>query len=434
MHTMPRKRQALKVQKAVICILANDPTPVQANDEAIEKAGDAVIDRIKKCFARAKHANANEAEMRAAFKMADRIIKQHGLESYREMMQEDQTQRLKRGGMSKVNIWPANEEGSAVMQGWVNWLFHAIKIFFDCDAYSTEYAKEIEWTFYGIAEHTVSAAIAFEAVHNQIQEWAAQVKGVSTRNSYSLGVADGLLTLAERTKKKTEEEARQYEARALAARIREEDMKRQTELYKLRNPSPEPTPELESEDGMDLDETDNPGDTEGADDTGDVSDNEVMPNYSERHDAAAPAVTVDMKADFDTELNKFTVPDPVAPTNNPGLPSRREFLDDDDAALPSTEEADEPTEMEETAAWKSMRQLSHWREMSKDIANDVLAENKIKLRKGRKVKRSVKDKDAFKKGQKDSEKIEIQAARIEQGEGTEDVKPEEADSAMIIDG
>jgi len=78
--------------------------------------------------------------------------------------------------MSKISIWPASEEGSALNQGWVNWLYTAIKITLDCEAYSTEYDKEIEWTFYGIAENTASAAIDFEAVHNQIQDLAADSK------------------------------------------------------------------------------------------------------------------------------------------------------------------------------------------------------------------------------------------------------------------
>lgn len=206
-------------------------------------------------------------------------------------------------------------------------------------------------------------------------------------------------------------------------------MKRQTELYKLRNPSPESTPELASEDEMDVDETDNPGDTEGADDTGDVSDSGVVPVYSERHDAGAAAVTVDMRADFDTELNKSIVPDFVASTKNLGMPSRKDFLDDN-ALLPSTEEDDEVTDRDETAEWKSMRQLSHWREMSKDIGNSVLEENNIRLRSKRKTKKSIKDKAAFKKGQKDSKKIEMRAARIEQGD---DVKLETVDLGMIID-
>lgn len=114
------------------------------------------------------------------------------------------------------------------------------------------------------------------------------------------------------------------------------------------------------------------------------------------------------------------VPDPVAPTEAANLPSRNDFLDDDDenAPLPSTEEAaDEATPLEETTQWKSMRQLSHWREMSQDIEDNVLKDQGIKLKKAKEVKRGVKDKQAFRRGLKDSEKIELRAARIEQGMG-----------------
>lgn len=63
-----------------------------------------------------------------------------------------------------------------------------------------------------------------------------------------------------------------------------------------------------------------------------------------------------------------------------------------------------------------MRQLSHWREMSKDIEDKVLRDQGIKLKKKKRVKRSVKDREVFRRGRKDSEKIELRAARIEQGE------------------
>lgn len=62
----------------------------------------------------------------------------------------------------------------------------AITKFFDCRSYSTGLEDNIEWTCDGIAEHTVSAAIAFEMCHNLIQEWAGSYKTVATRNSYSL--------------------------------------------------------------------------------------------------------------------------------------------------------------------------------------------------------------------------------------------------------
>lgn len=428
---MPRKRATLKQQKAEVCNLANDQPRTQKPSEAVQNAGQAVIARIQKCFDLRDHPNTGEAEVNAALRMANRIMKQYGIQENELMLEESETERRQRGGMSTVNIWPPNKVGSAVTQGWVSWLVGAIKIVFACNTFSTAYDMEIMWTFYGIAKHTVAAALAFEAVHNQILDWSGQFKGVSTRNSYCLGIADGLLTLAEKERSRTEEEAREYEARALAARITEEDMKQQVELYRLRNLPTEPTPEAEPEDGMDLDETDTLGDLGDSGDTADVSDNEMAPDYSERH--GAEPVIVNTEADFDAELSKFMGANRTASIDKPGLPSREEFLDED-VALPSAEAAGEAIEVEETAEWKSMRQLSTWREMSKDIENSVLDEHKIKLKKGKKTKRSVKDKEAFKKGRKDSEMVKMRAARIEPGEvGVVDVS-QGTDSAMVVDG
>ena len=109
----------------------------------------------------------------------------------------------------------------------MEWLCGAIQNFFDCRAYSSGYDEKIEWTFYGIAEHTVSAAIAFEAIHNQIQDWSEKFTGISIRNSYCLGVADGLLTRSKEENKATEDQARQSEAKTLAAMIREEEAEEQ---------------------------------------------------------------------------------------------------------------------------------------------------------------------------------------------------------------
>ena len=414
---MPAKRPSLKKQKARLGWLADDNPRVTKRPQAVTDAGKSVIERIKKCFARAEHENANEAEARAAFKMASKIMEQHNIQQSDLMEEMTASEREKRGGMSTVNIWPgtkgdqtfdaAKDEGTAFNQGWVSWLIDAMTTFFDCSAYSTEHQKEIEWTFYGIAEHTISAAIAFEAIHNQIQDWAEKYRGVSTRNSYSCGVADGLLWLAEQEQKDTEEKARQYEARALAARIKEDDIRQQAELHRLRHLSREITPEsdstLEGESAM--------NDTDQPDDTNNTLDDEARANFSEKYDAAeAP---VDTGADFDAELQKFIVPNAEPSGDKSGMPSRGDFLDEDDP-LPSVEEGEEVTQDEDTPEWKSMRQLSTWREMSRDIEASVLESHNVELINGRKAKRSVKDKDAFKQGQKDSKKIKVKAARIEQ--------------------
>ncbi len=252
-----------------------------------------------------------------------------------------------------------------------------------------------------------------------------------------MGVSDGLITLAEQEKKVAEEKARQYETKALAARIREEDIKQQVMLHRLRQPSPELHAGSETEDAMDVDDREDHnnspdhGGIEGQGDADDVSDNEAPADFNENPGAAVE--TVDTRADFDTELQKFIVPESAPATNSQGVPSRAEYLDED-SVLPSTEEGGEAIDIEETAEWKSMRQLSTYREMSKASEASVLEAQKVKLRKGRKLKRSVKDKEAFKKGIKDSKKIEIRAARIEQNKDQNSVESGTGTSEMEIDG
>ncbi len=77
-------------------------------------------------------------------------------------------------------------------------------------------------------------------------------------------------------------------------------------------------------------------------------------------------------------------PDSITSTEQPALPSREEFLDDD-TALPFTEHVDELAELKESAEWKSMRQFSNRREMSKNIKNSVLEDKKVKLKKGKRL-------------------------------------------------
>ena len=426
---MSPRRKPLKTQKAVIAWLADAKTSTNTN--TLSHINEEVIAKVRKCFARANHENANEAESRAAFKMASKIMDQHKISQADLMQAEDKEARDRRGGMSTVAIWPAKlteaecasgKEGRAFMQGWVSWLVGAMEKFFDCRAYSTQLKREVEWTFYGIAIHTVSAAIAFEAIHNQIQDWSGKHKGVSTRNSYCLGVSNGLHTLANEEKRAIEERIRANEAKGLAARMKEEDIKRQAELARLRvSPTPEVTDNI-AIDGDAGDGTDAGGfdDDDGCDDdngmpglTGPEPENEIQADYTEDQDK--PAVKDDAAADFETEFQKYLVPEETIKAQKASLPSFEEYVDED-IALPSTEPGeDHLPELEETSEWKSMRQLTVFREMSRDIEDSVLAEHKVKLRKARKGKTSIKDRAAYKEGKKDSRKIEVRAARIEEG-------------------
>ncbi|KAL8897496.1 MAG: hypothetical protein Q9207_007191 [Kuettlingeria erythrocarpa] len=438
---MPSKRRRpLNKAKATIESLANEDTP----SDSTPKAGQEAIDRVRKCFQRANHPNANEQEAKAASKMAAKIMERYKISQVDLMLDEAKSERQKRGGLSTVYIRPAKHGGRAFTPGWVDWLSSAVQIFFDCRAFFTHRSwvgadDRIQWTFYGIAEHTVSAAIAFEAIHNQIQDWSEAYVGIPLRNSYCLGVADGLLTLSRVEKKAAEAGAREAEEKAFAAKIREEDEKeRERHLaldFDMKLGS-------ESEDEMDIDNADEPSDTDGdavagAVDDGamgngavgnglndavvgngtinggaDVSgteDDEVLPDFTEGDE---DETLVDTTADFDTELRKFIPPKrtkkaPAEPLPRPPLTNSTQT---------SGNGGEEVEAGEETAAWRSMRQLTQYREMSEDIAKNVVEERGIKLTNGRKLTTSIKNEDAFKKGQKDSKQIRLRAARIEKGD------------------
>ena len=60
-------------------------------------------------------------------------------------------------------------------------------------------------------------------------------------------------------------------------------------------------------------------------------------------------------------------------------------------------------------------QLTIYRQNVAKIIEDVLKANNVKLYTGTQVKRSVKDKKQYAQGVKDSRKINIRGARIENG-------------------
>jgi hypothetical protein len=71
--------------------------------------------------------------------------------------------------------------------------------------------------------------------------------------------------------------------------------------------------------------------------------------------------------------------------------------------------------LSETAEWKSMRQLTVFRQNLKDIEDSVSKGNRVTPSKGRRKKRSIKDREIFRQGRTDARKIKVRTARIELG-------------------
>ena len=430
---MPRRRQPLKLPVAKVSYLVELS---QAPSAVLHKSQDAV-ERVKKCFARAKHQNANEQEAKAALTMAARIMNQHNISQADVMIAEESSERAKRGGISSVDIIPAGENGRPFIPGWLNLVVGAIEDTFECRSISEDKQDRIVWSFYGVAEHTISAAVAFEAVHNQIQEWSQKFVGVSKRNSYCLGIGDELLDLSDQELRSRERQARKNEEDDLATRIKDEVAIRQAQLNRLKDEPLEPIYESEGNNADYVEDSCNDdGDEsmdEGPNDSGidlvnetaldGASDNEVPPDLSDRvkdektHD-------IDIKADFDAELQK--IKDAAASKPNAGSRDARDARRQQyskknpthNTALPSVEESITHPILpaasdDQKPEWKSTRQLQLYREKSRDVEEQVLKENDIELASGRGWKRSCRDADAYRRGRKDGKKIELRAARIE---------------------
>ncbi|KAL8706257.1 MAG: hypothetical protein Q9201_000694 [Fulgogasparrea decipioides] len=280
--------------------------------------------------------------------------------------------------------------------------------------FSARKRTRIEWTFYGVAEHTTDVTVALEATYNLTQDWSDKYVGVAKCKSYCFGVSTGLLSLSEKEMQATEDQVPQHEAKALATKIREEDLEEKQRMNKLQTPSTTPVPEIKtedntiaSEDDVDVNQYISPDDSEGyRDTTGHLpcvalrptQSNKGVANFKETN--LDTPVVVNTRGDFKTELHQFIKVKLSASKIYQKLRSTQQ----ESSGLDATEE---------TVEWTSMRQLTLSREMSQDIEEHLLIDNNIKVGKRRKQKRKIKYRDAWREGWRDSKKIEVKAARIE---------------------
>src|SRR5438876_815393 len=107
-----------------------------------------------------------------------------------------------------------------------------MEVFFDCKSYTCKGCFSVDWVFYGLAENTVAAAMAFEMVYNVVVGWSMRYKG-NDRPSYVLGACDELWLMAKDERAAEEERARGAERDAIAARAREEEAERRAQLDRL---------------------------------------------------------------------------------------------------------------------------------------------------------------------------------------------------------
>ena len=372
-------------------------------DTSFEKK---MMDRIKKCLARANHPNTPEREAQAAWRMSSRLMEQHNVtqaDLIEKARLEDDYIAL--GGQSSVSITRVKDDGARITnQTWVSDIVDAMTTLFDCKAYSSARATSFEWTFYGIAANTVAAALALEMAHNLTLEWSRSKEG---KNSYRLGIGAGLYSIA---RKEKESEKRRVEE----ADLYRDNLERDAGGYEAgedhsgmgkRDPNtpmkslmagPPSSPFGVSEPELAPTCEDDIIENRAAhqEDGGYISDDEEMevePTFKEEEEKP-----LDLDGDFEEQLRETM----------PVLPANPESLDNDDRR----------SELTRSSPWPDSQALVRFRQSAEKVADEYLKNVKNKkLKTARKAKRSIRDWESYKEGKEDAKEIDLKRRRIEDG-------------------
>ncbi|KAF2248349.1 hypothetical protein BU26DRAFT_520046 [Trematosphaeria pertusa] len=417
-HSPPRKRSVQQraqprltpaLYKASIKTIADTATiRVSSSTAGID---DAILQRIKKCLQRANHKNTPEPEAKAAFYLASRLMGQYNVSQAEVLAHEPPATQQQYAGQSVVSIKRADGSRNTVNnQGFVKELALAMTNFFDCKYYSTRNFTSMDWTFYGIAENTVAAAMGFEMAYNLISEWARPYKGNASKSSYCIGVAEELDRMARNEKRAQEKQAREAEGESLHIRVEHEEAQRQAELDRLTFvPSIQKEPDEENTDGTIKTENNDHEDASGDETTADFIENEVK---------------VDPNADLDVEIMRLIKPEPrdTLPIGRVSSPPSPKPPANDTKALPnqdaassssSTIKQEEVGEADCKTLWASPMQLTIFRANARRIADDYLKDRGVKLSTSRSRYSGVSDYSAYSQGVRDGKKIDVRGKRIE---------------------
>ncbi|KAJ5346972.1 uncharacterized protein N7506_000225 [Penicillium brevicompactum] len=393
-----RKRSARKpVQKATV---------IETAHEILSKAASPVdkriLDRIQKCLNRAHHANTSEAEAKAALFVSQKLMSHHNVTQADLMASDNNSNKAHYGGRSVVSITRTGSSSKRVTkEAFAMKLATTMGTLFDCKSFSTDFRTSLQWTFFGIAQNTVAAAMGFQFAHNQILDWAGAYKGGTTTFSYRLGVADGLAAMAYCEKKREFEQVQRKELDLIAAKESEESKKRQREvnrLHLLPTSKADSSSPSDSEDKLlvpkspSLDMADSGMDSDSEPDEVDVLVFKADFNIDD-------AQIQNFGDDLDDSINRFVKDESSEPSNSIEIP--KYSMGSEATVKPESS----PTSV--TSPWESGMQLAQFRATAEQVADDYLKQNNIKLRSGRKRSSNVRDLCAYQRGKQDSSKIQI---------------------------
>ncbi|KAJ7647282.1 hypothetical protein FB45DRAFT_892950 [Roridomyces roridus] len=424
----PKKKAAAPKKpttKAEVTIRATD-TPLDQLDsqKRLENVNSAVIGKIKKALALANHEGTSEAEARAALRMADKYLQQHNITQADIMAQETEAEQLKRAGISVVSIKYTRPNATAKLESWANSLGVAMRTYFDCQLYTTvfnETTPKVDFSFYGLEEQTVTAALAFETTYNLIMAWSLKPnagKGVHAKNCYRTGVVYGLIDMANKEKKENLARAKRTEQALLKARQEEEAAEDQSRLNRLKEPevkiekntveepdrpvkSEETDVKMEPDRRVKMEEVDDEEDLkhlkygEDSNPDGDGSDGEEFPFTD----------SFEVKPDFDDADDVEDLLD---------LDAERPVLKKSNTMTPPPKVKLEPEEDE--SSWKSVGALVAFQDTAITVGDNLLKSLGVELVKSRKGKGlEFKDEEArrvYKQGKQDAKKIDVRQKKL----------------------
>ena len=456
----PRKRTArprappklrLPLYKASVKELADTGTIRASSSTA--GIDNAILQRIKKCLERANHPTTPEAEAKAAFHLASRLMGQYNVSQAEVLAHEPASAQRQYAGQSVVSIqlMDGDESKPVRYQSYVDALCSAMRRFFDCKSYSSNNYSSLELTFYGIAENTVAAAMSFEMAYNLIAEWARPYKGVGSKNSYCLGVSDELNRLAKKEKVAEEVHAKKAELDATAVRVEQEEAETQAQQERL---APFPgTPNnlslLEPVTGADARSEVNGDsgldgacntiwlDSESTEDTG--VDGDPRPPEESSDESSEDHIEPDFKiegenkinffGDLDKEIGRLIKPEPLSSDASFDCICRvlHQKKSETPSPLPKREQTPaHPVETEQLSSkppevepelnsqWASQTQLVTFRATATKIADEYIQDRGVKLHKGSARNTVIRDGNAYNQGVEDSKKVDVYRKRIKE--------------------
>ncbi|KAG6812238.1 hypothetical protein H0H92_003778 [Tricholoma furcatifolium] len=214
--------------------------------------------KIRKAIQLATHPGTGEHEAKVAMHMATELMATQNITQADLIASETEEERATRAGHSTVEITPTSDKEKMMrFQHWYHAVTDASCEAFDVQVYSEMHdtRSSLKWVFYGLADNTVAAALAFEMLHNQIE--LCVLKEVEEANHQAVKQAQ----LDEKRRRKEEiaaaEAARAAEiarlARSTQANVKEEQPQKVTiedvpdESMKSSSRLPEPDEDSDAE-------------------------------------------------------------------------------------------------------------------------------------------------------------------------------------------